>query len=110
LKTSPRICIPPAGFVSSFYQTSSEALTSRFERREESTIDLLSTVNSQSINAIRRDQVCNPSLESAQHIGIFRPQVWERDGVISFPADFDTSCIVVVDETERMEVRFLVIH
>jgi hypothetical protein len=86
----------------------SGALTSRLKGWEESIVHLLSTVDPQPIDAVRGDEISDPGFERAQHISIFCSEVRERDNVISFPADLDTRCIIVINETERMVVGFLV--
>jgi hypothetical protein len=63
--------MPPAGFVSSVYHSLSEAsgvLTSSLKRRKERIINLLGTINPQTINAILRGQPRDPSLERVQYI------------------------------------------
>ena len=85
----------------------SGALTSRLKGWEESIVHLLSTVDPQPIDAVRGDEISDPGFERAQHISIFCSEVRERDNVISFPADLDTGRIVVINETERVKVRFL---
>lgn len=77
------------------------------ERREKRIVNLLGTVNSQPINAVSRDEIRDPSLEGAEYIRIFSSQIRERDGVISFPADFDASGIIVINKTKRVVIRFL---
>jgi hypothetical protein len=77
------------------------------EWRKEGIIDLLSTINPQAIDTVRGDEIRDPSLKRTQHISIFSPQIRERHDVVSFPADLDTGRIVVINETERVKVRFL---
>ena len=107
MKTSPKICRPPADVVSTAPCSLSDALTSSLKGREESIVNLLSTINSQPVNTVLRDEARNPSLERAQNICIFSPQIRERDGVVSFPTYFDTGSIVVINEAERVVVRLL---
>jgi hypothetical protein len=63
--------MPPAGFVSSVYLSLSEApeaLTSSLKRGKERIVNLLGTINPQTINAILRGQPRDPSLERIQYI------------------------------------------
>lgn len=81
--------------------------TSRLEWREECIVDLLSTVNSQSIDAVCRHQACNPRFPDTQYIRIFSTEIWKGNNIVSFPANLDACSIAVVNETERVVIRFL---
>jgi hypothetical protein len=78
--------------------------TSRLERREEGSVDLASTVDSETIDAVIGDKISDPALPHTKHVGVLGRNIRERDGVISLPADLDAGVVVVVNETEWVVV------
>lgn len=102
--TSPTIYTPASNFSAGHKVLYSVQLTSRLERREEGCIDLASAVNSETIDAVIRDEVSDPALPHTKHVRILGREIRERDGVISLPADLDAGVVVVVNETEGVVV------
>jgi hypothetical protein len=77
------------------------------ERREESLVHFIGTVQSQTVDTVIRDEVGDPTLECAQHIRVLCSQIRKGDGIISFPAHLDARSVAVVNEAEGMIIRFL---